>query len=204
MRSIGPSSCRPAGDGAERTVGDGHAGQLEERLLRVGESFEHQAEAEPCATPLRRPTLSAICGFQGAQASGRRSRGPAPSGVDGGSQRTRQGPAQRRFSHRRTWRRGEANPVRRAPPLRRSLSAICGFQSPQPAGPQKPWSSAAITGLRGPTGPRRPRVVPGRGARAPWRRGEAEPGRRSRVVEAKPQREFWLPGRCLRGATEKA
>jgi len=49
------SSCRPAGDGGERAVGDGHAVQLEAKLLRVGESFEHQAEAAPCAGPRRRP-----------------------------------------------------------------------------------------------------------------------------------------------------
>ena len=30
-------------------------------------------------------------------------------------------------------------------------------------------------------------------------RGEAEPSRRSRVVEAKPQRDFWLSDRCLSG-----
>jgi len=56
--------------------------------------------------------------------------------------------------------------------LRRSLSAIFCFRSPQPVGTKKPWSSAAMTRRRGPTGPRRPRAVPGRGARAPWGRGE--------------------------------
>jgi hypothetical protein len=55
IRVGGPSSCRPAGDGGARAVGDGHAVQLEARLLRVGESFEHLAEAEPCAAPRRRP-----------------------------------------------------------------------------------------------------------------------------------------------------
>jgi len=55
MRGSATSSCRPAGDGGERAVGDGHVEQLEARLLRIGESFELQAEATPCAAPRRRP-----------------------------------------------------------------------------------------------------------------------------------------------------
>ena len=55
MRDAAKSSCRPAGDGGERAAGDGHAAQLEAQLLRVGESSEHLAEAEPCAAPRRRP-----------------------------------------------------------------------------------------------------------------------------------------------------
>jgi len=55
MRGSAASSCRPAGDGGERAVGDGHVEQLEARLLRKGESFELQAEATPCAAPRRRP-----------------------------------------------------------------------------------------------------------------------------------------------------
>jgi len=51
----GAPSCRPAGDGGERAVGDRHAAQLQARLLRVGESFEHQSEAVPGAAPRRRP-----------------------------------------------------------------------------------------------------------------------------------------------------
>ena len=56
MRGSAASSCRPAGDGGERTVGDEHAVRLEAWLLRVGESFEHQVEAAPCAAPQGRPT----------------------------------------------------------------------------------------------------------------------------------------------------
>ena len=55
MRGSATSSCRPAGDGGERAVSNGHVEQLEARLLRIGESFEHRAEASPCAAPRRRP-----------------------------------------------------------------------------------------------------------------------------------------------------
>ena len=54
MRSDGPSSCRPAGDGGERAVGDRHAVQMEAKLLRVSESSEHLAEAAQCAQMVHR------------------------------------------------------------------------------------------------------------------------------------------------------
>ena len=52
MRDSAKSSCRPAGDGGERAVGDGHAVQMKARLLRVGGSSEHRAEAAPYGTTL--------------------------------------------------------------------------------------------------------------------------------------------------------